>query len=66
MLEAMDEARKEEQGKTTSKKRNAGKKLLMISETKQTEQQKEAVQMLSKKYPKTGRAFRIVQSLDGV
>lgn len=43
MLEAMDEVRKEEQGKTTSKKKNAGKKLLMIPETRQAEQQKEAV-----------------------
>ena len=64
MLEAMDEVRKDEQGKSVSNKRNAGKKLLMIPETRQTEQQKEAVMLLSKKYPKTGRAFRMVQSLD--
>ena len=64
VLEAMDEVRKEEQGKTTSKKKNSGKKLLMIPEARQTEQQKEAIEMLSKKYPKTGRAFRMVQSLD--
>ena len=36
----------------------------MIPEERQTEQQKEAVEMLAKKYPKTGRAFRMVQSLD--
>lgn len=64
MLEAMDEVRKEEQGKTTSKKKNSGKKLLMIPEARQTEQQKQAVETLSKKYPKTGRAFRMVQNLD--
>ena len=64
MLKAMDEVRKSEQGKEKSKKKNAGKKLLMIPETRQTEQQKEAVEKLSKQYPKTGRAFRMVQSLD--
>ena len=64
MLDAMDEVRREEQGKQVSKQRNAGKKLLMIPESKQTEQQKEAVFALSRKYPKTGRAFRMVQALD--
>lgn len=64
LLQAMDEVRREEQGKIKSKKRNAGKKLLMIPEANQTEQQKEAVALLSKQYPKTGRAFRMVQGLD--
>lgn len=64
MLTAMDEVRKVEQGKAVSKRRNAGKKLLMIPETRQTEQQREAVLLLSKKYPKTGRAFRMVQGLE--
>ena len=64
MLLAMDEVRKEEQGKTVSKRKNSGKKILMIPETRQTEQQHEAVLALSKKYPKTGRAYRMVQGLD--
>ncbi len=64
LLQAMDEVRKEEQGKQRSKQKTAGKKLLMIPESIQTEQQREAVLALSKKYPKTGRAFRMVQSLD--
>lgn len=64
MLEAMDEVRKEEQGKKMSRSRKSGKKLLMIPETRQTDQQKEKVAELSKKYPKTGRAFRMVQVLD--
>ena len=51
-------------GKAVSNKRNAGKKLLMIPEERQNEQQREAVALLSKKYPKTGRAFRMVQGLD--
>ena len=64
MLEAMEEVRQEEQGKKTSRSRKSGKKLLMIPESKQTEQQKERVAELSKQYPKTGRAFRMVQALD--
>ena len=64
MLEAMDEVRQEEQGKKTSRSRKSGKKLLMIPESRQTEQQREKVAELSKKYPKTGRAFRMVQGLD--
>ncbi len=64
MLQAMDEVRKAEQGKKVSKQRSAGKKLLMIPESRQTEQQREAVANLAKQYPKTGRAFRMVQSLD--
>ena len=64
MLEAMDEVRQEEQGKRVSRSRTSGKKLLMIPEARQDEQQKAKVQELSKKYPKTGRAFRMVQALD--
>lgn len=64
MLEAMDEVRQDEQGKRVSRSRSSGKKLLMIPEAKQDEQQKARVQMLSKQYPKTGRAFRMVQALD--
>lgn len=64
MLEAMDEVRREEQGKKISKGRKSGKKLLMIPEARQTEQQREKVAELSKKYPNTGRAFRMVQVLD--
>ena len=64
MLKAMDTVRQEEQGKKQSRSRSAGKKLLMIPETRQTEQQREKVASFSKQYPKTGRAFRMVQSLD--
>lgn len=64
MLQALDEVRREEQGKTNGKKKGAGRKLLMIPESRQTPQQREAVTLLSKKYPKTGRAFRMVQGLD--
>lgn len=64
MLKAMDEVRQEEQGKKTSRSRNSGKRLLMIPEVRQTEQQRIKVEQLSKQYPKTGRAFRMVQALD--
>lgn len=64
MLKAMDQVRREEQGKQRSRRRDAGKKLLMIPETRMTEQQSEKLQAISKEFPKTGRAFRMVQSLD--
>lgn len=64
MLKAMDEVRRQEQGKEKSRSKDSGKKLLMIPESRQTEQQKAKVAQLSKLYPKTGRAFRMIQSLD--
>ena len=56
MLQAMDAVCQEEQGKKTSHSRESGKKLLMIPETGQTEQQRIKVEQLSKH----GRAFRTV------
>ena len=38
----------------------------MIPVARQTEEQKIKVEQLSKEYPKTGRAFRIVQAIDTV
>jgi len=64
MLQAMDEVRREEQGKAISRSKQSGKKLLMIPQSKQTEQQSAKVAEFSKKYPKTGRAYRMVQVLD--
>ena len=64
MLHAMDEVRREEQGKTVSRSKQSGKKLLMIPQIRQTEQQSLKVAEISKKYPKTGRAYRMVQVLD--
>jgi len=63
MLDAMHEVRREEQGQE-ARSRKAGRKLLMIPQGRMTGQQLEKVQELSRKYPKTGRAFRMVQSLD--
>ncbi|MGI6173785.1 MAG: ISL3 family transposase, partial [Christensenellales bacterium] len=63
LLDALNKVRIEEQGRK-SKRRDAGRKLLMISEARMTEDQRLKVDTLSKAYPKTGRAFRMVQSLD--
>jgi len=65
ILKGMDEVRREEQGKT-SKSRKSGRKLLMIPEGRMTEKQQEVAEILCKQYPKTGRAFRMVQCLDDV
>jgi transposase len=64
MLEALDEVRRNEQKEHKSKALANSKKLLMIPEARQNEQQRQRVAELSKQYPKTGRAFRMVQSLD--
>ncbi|MBQ9552797.1 MAG: ISL3 family transposase [Clostridia bacterium] len=64
MLQAMDEVRRSEQGKTLSRSKRSGKKLLMIPEKRLTEQQQTRINELSKQYPKTGRAYRMVQVLD--
>jgi transposase len=66
MREAMDEVRRSEQGNKTARSRKAGKKLLMIPQSRMNEQQNEKLNELSRLYPKTGRAFRMVQSLDEV
>jgi len=66
MLEALDEVRKAEQKEHRSKDLLNSKKLLMIPETRQNEEQRLRVMALSKQYPKTGRAFRMVQALDTV
>ena len=65
LLDALDEVRKGEQQEQKSK-RNISRKLLMIPAGKQIEEQRIKVEQLSKEYPKTGRAFRIVQAIDTV
>jgi len=66
MRNAMDEVRRKEQGEKASRNRKSGKKLLMIPQGRMDEQQREKLEALSKQYPKTGRAFRMVQALDQV
>lgn len=65
LLEAMDEVRKSEQQEQKTKRR-ISRKLLMIPEAKQTNEQRQRIEQLSREYPKTGRAYRIVQALDTV
>ncbi len=66
MLGALDEVRKAEQREHRSRELHKSKKLLMIPETRQSEEQRTRVLELSRQYPKTGRAFRMVQALDEV
>ena len=63
MIKGMEAVRKAEQGKTYNSK-YAGKKLLMIPETRMLEGQREALKKLSKSYPKTGRSYRMLQVMD--
>ena len=65
MLDALDEVRRSEQ-KSKKKKDVISRKLLMIPENRQTEEQHLKVEQISKEYPKTGRAFRMVQAIDTV
>lgn len=63
LLKGMDEVRRSEQGKW-NRNRKAGRKLLMIPQSKMTDEQKVATTELLMRFPKTGRAFSMVQSLD--
>ena len=66
LLDAMDEVRRGEQREQRSKLLHLGRRVLMIPEAKQNEKQRERVAEISKEYPKTGRAYRMVQALDTV
>lgn len=61
----MEEVRKAEQHRKASKTK-ISRKLLMIPQSKQSEEQRLKVESISKEYPQTGRAFRMVQSIDTV
>lgn len=63
-LDGMDEVRREEQGRKFARSRRAGRKLTMIPLSRMSTQQQEKMEKLSREYPKTGRAFRMVQQLD--
>lgn len=65
MLKSLDEVRKKEQKESDDKKSLfQGRRLFMIPENRMNDKQKSALQSLSKQYPKTGRAYRIVSALD--
>lgn len=64
-IKALDQIRKEEQREAGDKKTIFSyRKLFWVPAQKMTEKQQNRVKSLSKRYPKTGRAFRIVQTLD--
>jgi transposase len=65
LLSALDMVRKEEQLSSGKKKPLfQGRRLFWVPESKQTEGQTSKIASLSKMYPKTGRAYRIVCALD--
>ena len=65
LLKALDTVRKDEQKEPGRKKELfLCRKLFMVPQGRMTDKQRTMVAELSKQYKKTGRAFRIVQSLD--
>ena len=65
LIDALDSVRKEEQKMVTDKKKLfQGRRLFMIPQAKLNAQQASALSEMSKRYPQTGRAYRIVAGLD--
>lgn len=65
LTDALDEVRKQEQKETANKKELfLNRHFLMTPESRMNSEQLTKLAALSKAYPKTGRAFRIVQALD--
>ena len=65
LLKALDTVRKDEQKESGRKKELfLCRKLFMVPQGRMTDKQRTMVAELSEQYKKTGRAFRIVQSLD--
>jgi transposase len=64
VLDGMDAVRREEQGQAYARRKDAGRKLLMIPQGRLTDEQALVVDRLCQTYPKTGRAFRMVQQFD--
>ena len=65
LIDALDEVRKAEQKAFADKKDLfRGRRLFMIPETKLSGEQAAKLSEMSKRYPQTGRAYRIVAGLD--
>jgi transposase len=65
LIDALDEVRKAEQKMVTDKKELfRGRRLFMIPEAKLNAEQAATISEMSKRYPQTGRAYRIVAGLD--
>ena len=67
VLEGMEQVRRAELGIGKYNRAMANqKKLLMIPSGRLTAPQAERVEAMSRKYPKTGRAYRMVEALDSI
>lgn len=65
LIKALDKVRKEEQKASAFKQALfKGRRLFMIPRGRMTEQQAIKLDSLSRQYPKTGKAYRIVTALD--
>jgi len=65
LIDALDEVRKAEQKAVSSKKELfRGRRLFMIPQAKLTIEQSVKLAEMSKRYPQTGRAYRIIAGLD--
>lgn len=65
LIDALDEIRKAEQKSVADKKDLfRGRRLFMVPQAKLTTEQSVTLAEMSKRYPKTGRAYRIVAGLD--
>jgi transposase len=65
LIDALDKVRKEEQKASRSKKKLfLGRRLFMVPEARLTADQEKTINEMSKSYPKTGRAYRMVAALD--
>jgi transposase len=65
LIDALDEVRKAEQKSVEDKKDLfRGRRLFMIPESKLTTEQAVTIADMSKRYPQTGRAYRIIAGLD--
>jgi transposase len=65
LIDALDEVRKAEQKSVADKKALfRGRRLFMIPQAKVTAEQAAKLAEMSKRYPQTGRAYRIVAGLD--
>lgn len=65
VVKALDEVRKQEQKNSDNRKDLfQSRRLFMIPKTKLSEEQSASIAMLSRQFPQTGKAYRIVAALD--
>lgn len=65
LIDALDHVRIDEQKEVATKKELFGiRRLFMVPRTKLSDEQEGQIAIMSKRYPKVGRAYRIVAALD--